>query len=144
MRLKVSIDGAPVFLDIEGPFTVTPIYISKADTKPGTFARLNEARELVEKYGTNEQAVASRQPKRIPPVPKEVKRRKRKGHKRDCAHCGRTYVARSRRSLFCSDKHRHAWMRAKGYKYPLTTQAKADLDALVIHAGASGVQVEVR
>ena len=83
MRLRVSIDGAPAFLDIEGPFTVTPIYVSNHEPDA----------------------------KRIPPVPKSVKhaapakprfRRSRK----TCPVCKQGFLGIGR-AMYCSDRCRH-------------------------------------
>lgn len=75
MRLRVSIDGAPAFIDIEGPFTVTPIYQSKHDVPAETPQEYEERVKKPRRY-TRERKV--------------------------CPVCGRRYLAGSR-SLYCSD-----------------------------------------
>jgi hypothetical protein len=113
MRLRVSIDGAPAFLDIEGPFTVTPIYVSKVkDFEEGV---------------------------RIPPVPKEVKHASKskprfKRHRKTCPVCGKGFLGIPR-ALYCGDVCRHRAYTAHG------GSKKAREWALRIHAGATGVEV---
>lgn len=120
MRLRVSIDGSPAFLDIEGPFTVTPIYVAKSAPD----------KDILDKM----------YPERIPPVPKAVKHAKApsprfKRVRKTCPVCERGYLAIPR-SLYCSDVCRHRAYEAQG------GSKKAREWALRIHAGATGVEVE--
>lgn len=87
MRLRVSIDGAPCFLDIEGPFTVTPIYVSKdAERIPPVPKEVKHAKQASPRF------------KRV---------------RKTCPVCERGYLAIPR-SLYCSDVCRHRAYEAQG------------------------------
>lgn len=112
IRLKVNIEGIPAFIDIDGPFTVTPIYVSKPETQP-------VAPESM-----------------LPNLPKPKSERRHRRVRKVCPVCKRNYNAISR-SLYCSDGCRH-----RAYAEHENSSSKAREWALRIHAGASGVEVQ--
>lgn len=127
MRLRVSIDGSPAFLDIEGPFTVTPIYVKQDEA-----AAIRDRIPPVPKEFKHSPLYMGKDTKVVPaPKPKPRFRRVRK----TCPVCERGYNAIPR-SLYCSDVCRHRAYEAQG------GSKKAREWALRIHAGANGVEVQ--
>lgn len=154
MRLKIE---GPCFIDVDGPFTITPIYVSQK-AKPDPMAealsvidppeepsydnvpRETRAEDMYPLGGVQNSAEFDRLTVKAKP------KRRRKGKRVQCVYCHTHFIGRSRRAKFCRDAHRHAWMRQRGYSYPLPKGQT--IDSLVeddrrthIEAGASGLRV---